>query len=286
MAQKRENLRWWDRAEKRPLLGKRIVVTRSREQASQLLARLVNLGAEALEFPTIKIIGPESYEPVDAAISRLAENDWVIFTSVNGVDYFLRRLKVTGRDARSFGKARICAIGPATAARLERASLRADFIPARFVAESILEGLASATAGNSLEGQRILLARADVAREALFEGLISQGARVEQITTYRQVIENQAESPGEIQPAALVELLDTGQVDLVTFTSSNTVRNFARRLEKASSKPLAELLINTRVACIGPITSQAARDLGLAVHLEAAEYTIEGLVAEIIKKQG
>jgi len=274
----RERLQWWDKPEVRPLLGKRVVVTRTREQASSLLAKLTELGADALEFPTIKIIAPESFGPLDDAITQLGQYDWVIFTSVNGVDYFMARLKQAGKDARAFGQAKVCAIGPATAARLEEANIRADFMPSKFVAESILAEL------GEVSGQHILLARADVARDALREGLTAQGAQVDNVVTYRQVIGSEEDSPTSLKAAELVALLEAGEIDLVTFTSSNTVRNFATRLATASDKPLTTLLQKSRIACIGPITAGTAREMGLAVDIEADEFTIDGLL-EVISRQ-
>jgi uroporphyrinogen III methyltransferase/synthase len=273
----REKLRWWDRPETRPLLGKRVVVTRAREQASSFSNKLIDLGADAIEFPTIQIIEPESYAPMDEAITRLGNYDWIVFTSVNGVDHFFRRMKLAGKDARAFGQAKVCAIGPATAAALEDFNIKADFVPTKYVAESILEEL------GEVRGKRILLARADVAREALLTGLIEQGAEVEQVTAYRQVIARELNnSPTEIKAADLVKLLEADEIDLVTFTSSNTVKNFATRLKSASPKPVTELLEKTRVACIGPITAGTARELGLRVDLEATEFTIDKLIETMI----
>ncbi len=271
----RQKLRWWDTPEARPLLGKRIVVTRAREQAGTFSARLTELGANAIEFPTIKIIEPEDYAPMDAAIMRLEDFDWVVFTSVNGVEYFMNRLKLLGKDARAFGKARVCAIGPATAAALEDCNIRADFVPSKYVAESILEEL------GEVAGKKILLARADVAREVLIEGLTEKGAEVENVIAYRQIIGGE-DGPTTTGAAELVKLLEAGAVDVVAFTSSNTVRNFGKRLATVSNKPLPELLQKTLVACIGPITAGAARELNLRVDLEASEFTIDKLIEAMI----
>ncbi|MEI6044158.1 MAG: uroporphyrinogen-III C-methyltransferase [Chloroflexota bacterium] len=272
----RERLQWWDLPQTRPLLGKRIVVTRARDQASAMLDKLIELGADAIEFPVIKILAPSDYAPMDEAIERLSSYEWIVFTSVNGVDYFMRRLKVLGKDARAFGTAKVCTIGPATAARLEGYNLKADFMPTKYVAESILEEL-----GN-MAGKKILLARADVARELLYDGLLAQGALVDQVVAYRQVITGD-ESPTETTPAELAELLEAGKVDVVTFTSPNTIRNFGKRLAPFSTKSLVELLDKTLVACIGPITAGTARDLGLRVDLEATEFTIDKLVETLVK---
>lgn len=275
----RDRLRWFDLPQARPLLGKRIVVTRARAQASSLLTKLSELGADALEFAAFKIVPPADLTPMDAAIAQLDSYDWVVFTSANGPDFFMQRLKAAGKDARAFAKARICAIGPATAQALERFNLKPDLVPEKYVAESILESFANM--GNVV-GSRFLLARADVAREALAVGLREMGGVVTEVTAYRQVIADE-EGPTSTSPATLLKLLEGGQLDAVLFTSSNTVRNFASRLATVTAKPLRELLANTLVACIGPITTAAARDeYELDVQLEAPEYTIERLVQTLV----
>ena len=261
----------------KPLAGKKIVVTRAKEQAAGVLTTLAELGAETIEFPVIKIVDPASFEPVDSAISRLAEFNWIIFTSVNGVDYFWRRLHRAGKDARALAHLKICAIGPATAAALEEHSILPDLVPDRFVAEGILDHL-----GQDLSGQKFLLPRADIARINLLEGLEARGATVENVVAYRTVAGGNDE-PGSISASAMVKLLEAGEIDLITFTSSSTVRNFAARLATASNKPVASLLSYTTVACIGPVTAGTARDYGLTVGLEAAEFTIDKLVEAIVK---
>ncbi len=258
-----------------PLKGRRIVVTRAKEQAGGLLATLEQLGAEAIEFAAIRFVDPESFAPLDDAIARLPEFDWVIFTSVNGVEYFWRRLEVAKKDSSALAHLKICAIGPATAAAIEERGLKTDLVPPRFVAESILESL------GEIAGQRILLPRADIARIALIEGLEARGATAENVVAYR-TLPDDGPPDGSFSTADMVHLLETGQIDLVTFTSSSTVRNFATRLATASPKPLPELLARTVVACIGPITAGTARELGLTVGLEATEFTIEKLVETIV----
>ncbi|HEX2916775.1 MAG TPA: uroporphyrinogen-III synthase [Chloroflexia bacterium] len=272
----RETLRWFDLAQVRPLLGHRVVVTRAREQASSVVAQLTALGADAIEFPVIKIVDPPTFVPMDRAVARLADFDWVVFTSVNGVDCFWKRLKMAGKDARAFAKAKICAIGPATAAALEERSLVPDLIPQRYVAEGILEEL------KVEPGQKFLLPRADIAREALVEGLQAKGAIVENVIAYSTVAGGE-EGPGSINPAELVKLLNNGEIDAVTFTSSSTVRNFARRLATATDIALPVLLEKTTVACIGPITAGTARELGLTIGLEAPEFTIDGLIKSLVE---
>jgi uroporphyrinogen III methyltransferase/synthase len=242
---------------------------------------LTELGADALEFAAFKIVAPADFAPIDAAIAELETYDWVIFTSVNGPEFFMQRLHLAGKDARAFAKAKICAIGPATAAALAKYNLKADLIPAKFVAESILE---SFQASGTINGQRFLLARADVARENLATGLTAMGAIVHEVVAYRQIIADENEvGPTGTSPAEMVQLLEAGQIDAVLFTSSNTVRNFAKRLATVATKPLKEYLRNTVIASIGPITSAAARDeYDLEVTLEAPEFTIEGLVEALV----
>lgn len=277
----RQKLRWFDLPENRPLLGKRIVVTRAQAQAGTLAAKLMGLGADAIEFATLKIAPPLDYTPIDTAIAQLDSYDWVVFTSANGPEYFMARLKAAGKDARAFGKAKICAIGPATAATLERYNLKADLIPEKYVAESILESFNKL---GEIAGQRFLLARADVAREALADGLLQMGGDVTEIKIYRQVMPSDNEGPTNTSASEMTEMLQAKEIDAVLFTSSNTVRNFAKRLATVTDQPLPELLANTVVACIGPITSAAARDeYNLNVAIEASEFTIDGLIDALIE---
>ncbi len=259
-----------------PLAGKKIVVTRAREQSGDLQTRLIELGADVIEFPVIQIVEPLDFEPLDRAIDRLADYDWLIFTSVNGVDFFWRRLLVAGKTAHDLAGRKLCAIGPATAAALEGHGLKLDLVPGRFVAEGILEEM------GEVSGQKFLLPRADIAREALIEGLEARGASVEQVTAYRTIVAPDRLESGEISATELVHLLESGQIDLVSFTSSSTVRNFAARLATATPAPLPQLLSGSQVACIGPITAGTARDSGLVVNLEAPEFTIDGLVEVIL----
>jgi uroporphyrinogen III methyltransferase / synthase len=257
--------------------GKRIVVTRAKEQADGVLARLKELGAVPLEFPVIRFSDPDSYAPMDEAISNLPQYDWAIFTSVNGVDFFWRRLEKHGKGAESFSGIKLGAIGPATADALRARGLALEFVPSKFVAEGILEDI---NAKYAIKGKKFLLPRAAIARENLVEGLEQLGADVTQVSAYNTEVGGSG-APGELTPEKLVQMLETGEVDIVTFTSSSTVRNFATRLAAVSTKPLPELLSNTTVACIGPITAGTAREFGLTVNLSAPEYTIDGLIAVI-----
>jgi uroporphyrinogen III methyltransferase/synthase len=254
----RHHLRWFDRGS---LFGLRVLVTRPREKAGQMAGRLRELGAEPIIFPTIAIRPPESWDALDAAVERLSSYDWVIFTSTNGVRFFWKRLEQTNRDARAFAGARLAAIGPITAQELRARGLRPDLVPEQYVAEAILEDI------GGVAGQRILLPRADIARPALAEGLLAADAQVDDVTAYRTARASAKDAQG------IRESLAAGEIDVLTFTSSSTVRNFVAALE-----PLPDLPQDTIVACIGPITAQTAEESGLPVHVSAAEHTIEGLI--------
>ncbi|MCK8824446.1 uroporphyrinogen-III C-methyltransferase [Fuchsiella alkaliacetigena] len=259
----REKLQWFDN---KPLFGQRILVTRSRTQASKLSKQLYELGAEPVECPAIKIVAPEDFAPLDSALAEADQYDWVVFTSVNGVKAVRNRLKELGKDVRAFGEAKIAAIGSKTAQEVENSGLRVDYIPKKYVAESIIEGLA-----DDLSGQKFLLPRADIAREALEAGLKEKGAIVDNVTAYRTVT-------GEGNEEAL-RMIEEQEVDIVTFTSSSTVKNFVKML---GDRDYQQLLEEVKIACIGPITAATARDLDLEVDVVAEEYTIEGLVEAIL----
>lgn len=261
----RQKLEWF---EKLPFFGRRILVTRARRQASILSRRIADLGGEALEFPTIKIEPPLDLEPLDQAVRWAATYDWIVFTSVNGVDYFFQRLKKLKIDIRNLGKARICAIGPQTREALEEMGLVVDFIPEKYRTEEILEGLKE----KLVIGQRVLLPKAELARPLLAQGLLAFGIQVDEVTAYRTVQDDQ-------DSTILLEKIRQGQIQAVTFTSSSTVKNFAALF------PTGEPFIpeNIVVACIGPVTADTALTLGLRVDVVAREYTIEGLVQALVE---
>jgi uroporphyrinogen III methyltransferase/synthase len=261
----REKLKWF---EDRPLFGTTVVVTRSREQASALTDRLADLGAEVLEFPTIRVIEPESWEPVDEAIRRIGEYGWLVFTSVNGVDAFFDRLENADLDARALAAARVAAIGPATAARCIERGIRPDYVPEEYRAEGVLEGFLERGVG---AGTKVLIPRALEAREVLPDTLRERGAVVDVVPVYRTELGGGA--------GGVLERLAEGTVDVVTFTSSSTVRNF---VELAKGIDLADAMQDVLVASIGPITSDTARELGLSVGVEAEEYTIPGLAQAVL----
>jgi uroporphyrinogen III methyltransferase/synthase len=264
----RERLRWFDRG---PLWGKRIVVTRAREQASALSEQLRQAGAQPIEYPVIAFAPPQDWAPLDAALGQLYSYDWVIFTSVNGVRFVVDRMNKLGLDVMALKTHKLGAIGPATAAELEAAGLEAAFVPSEFVAEAVIAQI------RDVCGQRILLPRADIAREALVDGLEAKGATVDTVVAYRTVL-------GEAN-ADVVGMLRQKQIDAVTFTSSSTVKNFFARLEQSciTHDEVRDLLKDVTVAAIGPITAQTARDFGLHVAIEADKYTIDGLVGALVE---
>jgi uroporphyrinogen III methyltransferase/synthase len=262
----RETLQWF---EKRPLLGKRIVVTRARAQASELIQQLTALGAECLQCPTIKVVPPESWAPLDQAIRALPDYHWLIFTSVNGVQTFFDRLCALGLDTRCLGHLRTAAIGPATAERLRRFGLNTDILPKAYLAESVAEAFATV----DIKGQKVLLPRAKEARAVLPEALRGMGAAVDEIVVY-QTIEAEAEKH------FLRNELQAGTIDMVTFTSSSTVRNFRSLLPPEPQG--MDLMKGVHIACIGPITADTARSLGFAPDITAAQYTIPGLCQALI----
>ena len=261
----RDRLTWW---EARPLWGKTAVVTRSREQASKLVELLAAAGARCLEVPTMEIAPPDDPAPLDAALQKISRYDWIIFTSANGVKAFLDRLFGQGKDARALGRAKIAAIGPATAQALQEYGLAADVVPETFQAEGLLEALTLHVS----PGTRILLARAQVAREVLPDGLRRLGAKLDVAPVY------QARAPQSIPPAAEAAQRQ-GIVDILTFTSSATVHNFAALLGKARFQQLAA---GAAVAAIGPITRATLSEYGITPQIEPAEFTIPALAAAII----
>jgi uroporphyrinogen III methyltransferase/synthase len=243
--------------ETRPLFGRRVVVTRAREQASGLRARLAELGAEVVELPAIAVA------PLEFDLPDLAGFEWVVVTSANGVDaLFTRGLLARGLDARALAGVKIAAIGPGTAAALERFGVRADLVPERFVAESLVAAFPAPGAA----GARVLIARAEQARDVLPVGLVDLGYAVDVLPVYRTVT-------AEPDPAELARV-QAGDVDAITFTSSSTVANFCRLVGPLARQPV--------VVSIGPITSDAARDAGLRVDVEADPHDVDGLVAAVL----
>jgi uroporphyrinogen III methyltransferase/synthase len=252
-----------------PLSGRRVVITRARTQAGAFAAALEEQGAEVIEFPTIEIVAPQSYEPLERAIREIDKYHWVIFTSVNGVAHFFARWRASGRAVADFKGIRIAAIGPETAKSLQAAGLRADLVPAEFRAEAILKGLKPA----EMKGKRVLLPRAAQARDILPDTLRAWGAEVDVIEAYRTV--RAGGGAGRLE-----SLLKRGEVDMITFTSSSTVANFAALL---ADNDMTSLLSGVAVACIGPITEKTAEELGIRVNVVSRDYTIPGLTKAIVE---
>ncbi|MEJ2154841.1 MAG: uroporphyrinogen-III C-methyltransferase [Desulfobacteraceae bacterium] len=262
----RETLQWF---EKRPLLGKRIVITRARAQASDLVEALSDLGAECVECPTIEVIEPDSWQPLDDAIDGINKYQWLIFTSVNGVQFFFNRLFGRGLDARALGHLRTAAIGPSTAKRLRDYGISTDILPKTYQAESVVDAFSDV----AVQGQKVLLPRAKEARAVLPEELRRMGAEVDEIVAYQTLQANDETSD-------LVDALRNRKIDMVTFTSSSTVRNFKALLPE---REVPDLMIGVTVACIGPITADTAKSLGFKTDLVADEFTIDGLTAAIAR---
>jgi uroporphyrinogen-III synthase len=273
-----------------PLYNKRVLVTRTREQASVMSEKLRALGAIPVEFPTIRIVPPQDWTQLDAALRRLyaptgSDYAWLVFTSVNGVNICCERLRALGYEPRTMRNVRIAAIGPATAEALTKYGLAADVVPDEYIAEGVAAALLADALqkGTSLAGQRILLARAAEARKVLVTELQQAGAVVDEVAAYYTLpIAGDDERGREI-----VSLLRQGQLDVLTFTSSSTVRNFVawlKNCEQTSIYFLNDLIRQPRptIACIGPITGQTTRELGLPVDVEASEFTIDGLIKAIV----
>jgi hydroxymethylbilane synthase len=247
-----------------PLQGMSVVVTRPQHQASELTKRLDELGATSILFPTIQIVPMPDSARLDAALTELGDFDWVIFTSVNGVEAVWERMGALGLGAEIFSGVRVSAIGPATGGSLVERGVQPGFIPDEYVAERIAEGL------GQIAEQRVLLPRAEIARKTLAEMLIAQGALVEEIPAYRTIL-------GSPESVAFDRL---STADIYTFTSSSTVRNFVELVggpEKAT-----RLTQKALVACIGPITARTAQDCGMLPDIIADDYTMDGLVAAIV----
>ncbi len=254
--------------ESKSLAGKRIVVTRARQQAAGLTQLLENAGACVLEVPTIRIEPPDSWDPLDRAIGELGDFHWVIFTSVNGVEIFRERLEASGRDLRTLSGARIAAIGPATARALHRWGREPEVVPREYRAEALLERLRNEVRA----GDRVLIPRAAEARDLLVAGLTGLGAHVTEVPAYRT-------RPVRDGADRLRQALQSGGIDAITFTSSSTVRNFASLF---SPDERDELLTGVVIASIGPITARTGAEYGLATRVMPKEYTIPALARALI----
>jgi uroporphyrinogen-III synthase len=257
-------------ANARPLAGKRVLVGRAREQAGALASELRGQGASVLEVPFIQINPPKSYRALDRALESLGEYDWLVLTSVNGVRALIDRMEKLGVDHLQLRSLKLAAIGPATRAAIEKHGLEVEVMPKEYVAESVVRSLRP-----RVKGRRVLLVRAKIARDVIPRELRAAGAKVDVAEAYETVV---PESSARRIRAAF---RSAGSApDIVTFTSSSTVRNFVALLGREPQRMLKD---GVRLVSIGPVTSATMRELGLPVHIEAREYTIPGLVAAIVE---
>ncbi|MCQ4088182.1 uroporphyrinogen-III C-methyltransferase [Saccharibacillus sp. JS10] len=263
----RERLQW---AEQMPLFGRRILVTRSRSQASQLVDRIEEMGGEPYEFPVIETVMPQDEQQIQSirqTFAHLEQYDWLFFTSVNGVEYFFRHLDEKQLDIRVLHRAKIAAVGPATIEALRVRGIRSEAPPENFDAEGMIE-----TFGDRLiPGQKVLLPRGDLARSWLPQTLRERGLDVTELDTYETVLTQENDEE-------LLDLLQDGKIHAITFTSSSTVRNLVAVLKRMGQTDAVQLLNTSVIACIGPQTANTAKELGLHVDLLAQEATIEGLL--------
>jgi uroporphyrinogen-III synthase len=262
----------------RPLAGLRVLVGRARHQAGALSAGLTRLGAEVLEIPFIEIRRPRSYQPLDAALRQIGNYDWLILTSVNGVEAVGERLKKLGLGNRRLRHLHVAAIGPATRKAIERRGIKVEVVPPEYIAESVVEGLRE-----KVKGKRVLLARAKVARDVIPRELRKLGTQVDVVEAYETVI------PKSSCTRLATVLKDPGRrPHVITFTSSSTARNFVALAGKAQGRDIHRTAQadGIRFASIGPVTSATLRELGLPVDIEAREFTIPGLIDAIVRSQG
>jgi uroporphyrinogen III methyltransferase / synthase len=263
----REHLRWFD---ERPLFGKRVLVTRSREQSGELVELLEAAGAEPVEVPLIRIAPAEDLGPLDEACAAAATYDWIVFTSANGVEAFMGRLLESGRDARALAGARVCTVGPGTAARMNRYGIRVDLVPPEHHGEAVVRALA---AEGPLDGSRVLVPKADIGREVVTEQLRALGAEVTEVVAYRTMA-------AELAPDVDIygQLLE-GRIDAVTFTSGSAIRSF---LALFGTEQAVDLLSQTVVATIGPVTADTAVRHGIAPAVVPTTYSIPALVEALV----
>ncbi len=259
----REKLNWFPKGK---LAGKRILVTRARQQAGKLAERIEELGGEVLEFPVIKIAEPLDFAAFDQALQNLDEFGWLVFTSVNGVTAFFNRMRARRIDIRGLSGRKLAAVGAATEEELNRLRLNADYVPDRYTTGDLLAGLVKKVA----PGEKVLLARTDIAGRELADGLAENKIDLVDLVVYRTVTE---EAPRK----EILHQITAGRVDFMTFTSSATVTHFIAAVGPENMGALARI----KTVCIGPITARTASDAGLTVAATADEYTIDGLVAKL-----
>jgi uroporphyrinogen III methyltransferase/synthase len=268
----RDTINWY---EKRPLFSKKVVVTRTRDQASELVNLLENYGAECIEYPTISLEKVDTYEILDRALAEIDSYHWVLFTSINAVDYFFNRLFEQGKDVRDLKGPKVAAVGRVTAEALAGRGIKADLLPDEFTGDGLAETLIS----EGVTGLHILIPRALKAREILPERLSDAGAEVTVAPVYQNVLPKS--SSGEQLKDDLCQALEEKSVDMLTFTSSSTVKNFVTLLD-LNLDELQKLMSGVAIATIGPITAKTAENYGLKPDVQPAEYTIPGLVESIV----
>jgi uroporphyrinogen III methyltransferase/synthase len=259
--------------EEQPLRGRTIVTTRALAQSADFIADLERYGARVVACPTIEIVALESYELLDEALDHLYGYDWLVFTSTNGVDYFMRRLIARGHDASELDELHVCATGSATTDRLRDARVHVDVVPGEFKAEGVFEALADYLGGREqFDRLNFLIPRAMVARDYLPQALEEAGARADVVPVYRTV------PPQTTDRARIEAMIVGGAIDCITFTSASTVTNFAALFD---TRDLSDLLRGVRVACIGDITARAAADYHLSTDIQPAESTTDALARAI-----
>ncbi|MHB1394591.1 MAG: uroporphyrinogen-III C-methyltransferase [Clostridia bacterium] len=259
-----EKLDWFPRGR---LAGKKVIVTRSREQASKLVDRIEELGGQAIEFPTIKIEKLEDFTRSDCILQRLPEYEWLVFTSENGVKAFFDRMRSNRTDIRTLAGVKLAAVGEATRDVLNQLGLNVDYMPEKYTTKELLRGFPEAAGFNS----KILIARGDIADKELPEGLQAKCYDVEDLTVYRT-------AAGNGRKEDILKMIEEGGIDYITFTSSSTVRNFVSILGPENIDKIAEI----KVACIGPVTANTAEECGISVAAVADTYTIEGLLEKLM----
>ncbi len=254
------------------LSGRTVVITRALQQAGEFVSELELYGARVIVCPTIEIAEPETYDRLDEALNHLYGYDWLVFTSVNGVNYFLSRLQKTGHELHEIDDLRVCAIGEATAEKLREAHLHVDIVPHEFKAEGVFAALAQFVGGyDELRGLNFLIPRAAVARDFLPRALEEAGARVDVVAAYRTVL------PKDLNRGRIGAML-AGGADCIAFTSSSTVTNLAKLFD---TQDLSAALNGVTVACIGDITAQTALEHGLKVKIQPEQFTIPALACAI-----
>ena len=266
----RDHLRWFDA---KPLFGRRILVTRPRDQGTEMSELIESLGGEAIEAPLIRIVPPEDYTELDAACAAVGRFDWLVFSSANAVEAFMQRLLASPLDLRALSSVKLCAVGPATTERLARYGLKVDLVPAEYRAEAIAH--AFSLSGN-VQNLKVLIPRADIGREVVGDELRRQGAQVTEVVAYRTVVVD----PGrEGEPDVYRMLLDR-ELDVVTFASASSVRSFVRAF---GADQAADLLRPVAVAAIGPVTAKAAAQYQIQTSIMPSQYTVPALVDAIVR---